>query len=64
MRETMNAREAAEYLGVSKDTMYLMARNGEIYHFRPRSRVMFRRSSLDRWMDEQEAQSMKTNDPS
>lgn len=59
MRETMTAREAADYLGVCKDTMYTMAKRGEIYHFRPRGRVMFRRSSLDRWMDEQEEQNMK-----
>lgn len=53
-RSTLKAKEAAGYLGISYWLILEMAKRGEIPHIRAGSRVLFRRESLDGWMDEQE----------
>lgn len=54
-RKTMTVLEAADYLGVCKDTIYTMVRTGEIPHFRLRRRIFFTKEKLDSWISEQEA---------
>lgn len=58
-QQRLEAREAANYLGVCKDTLYTMARRGEIPHYRLRRRVMFTKESIDQWIKDQEAESVK-----
>ena len=52
MREVMDIRQAAEYLGISGDTLYRYASEGFIPAFKLGNRWRFRRSLLDNWMDE------------
>ncbi len=52
MREVMDIRQAAEYLGISGDTLYRYASEGFIPAFKLGNRWRFRKSLLDNWMDE------------
>jgi len=59
-RRTMNGEELAEYLGVSYWKVMEMARTGKIPCIRIGYRRLFRKETIDRWCDEQEAM---TEDP-
>lgn len=49
-REVMDIRQAAEYLGISNDTLYGYAAEGFLPAFRLGNRWRFKRSSLDERM--------------
>ena len=53
LREVMDIRQAAEYLGISADTLYRYASEGLIPAFKLGNRWRFKRSLLDAWMVEQ-----------
>ncbi len=53
LREVMDIRQAAEYLGISADTLYRYASDGLIPAFKLGNRWRFKRSLLDGWMVEQ-----------
>ncbi|TYO97045.1 helix-turn-helix domain-containing protein [Desulfallas thermosapovorans] len=63
LRETIHAKEAAEMLGVSEWTIYDWARRKIIPHIKVGKRVLFRRSSILQWLDEQEAASLVQPEP-
>jgi excisionase family DNA binding protein len=50
VREVMDIRQAAEYLGISGDTLYRYASEGFIPAFKLGNRWRFKRSLLDAWM--------------
>lgn len=52
LREVMDIRQAAEYLGISGDTLYRYASEGFIPAFKLGNRWRFRKSLMDAWMDE------------
>jgi excisionase family DNA binding protein len=52
MREVMDIRQAAEYLGISGDTLYRYASEGFIPAFKLGNRWRFKKTLLDAWMDE------------
>ncbi len=52
LREVMDIRQAAEYLGISADTLYRYASEGFVPAFKLGNRWRFRKSLLDGWMDE------------
>ena len=52
VREVMDIRQAADYLGISGDTLYRYASDGFIPAFKLGNRWRFRKSLLDGWMDE------------
>lgn len=54
MRETIEAKEAAELLGISTWMVYDLARKHVIPFLKIGRRVLFRRASLIAWLDEQE----------
>lgn len=53
-RVTIDVKDAANYIGVSIDTIYSMVRGNEIPYIRVRRRIFFRVSALNDWMSEQE----------
>lgn len=61
-RETITAREAAEYLGISYWKLLQLVKAGKIPHIRLPGRVLFRRKTLDEWMEEQERISVRTEE--
>jgi len=59
-RETMQFKEASEYLGITKSRIRTLAINGEIKHFKVGNRYLFKRKALDEWLEEvQEASIVK-----
>ncbi|MCA1596845.1 MAG: helix-turn-helix domain-containing protein [Chloroflexi bacterium] len=52
VREVMDIRQAAEYLGISGDTLYRYASEGFVPAFKLGNRWRFRKLLLDGWMDE------------
>ena len=48
----MDIRQAAEYLGISGDTLYRYASEGFVPAFKLGNRWRFSKSLLDSWMDE------------
>ena len=60
LREVMDIRQAADYLGISGDTLYRYASEGFVPAFKLGNRWRFKKSLLDGWMD---AQSVKAVEP-
>ncbi|MBO3796765.1 helix-turn-helix domain-containing protein [Bacillus subtilis] len=58
-RTALTPQEAADFLGVHKETIYIMVRNGQIPHFKVRKKIFFRVDSLNEWIKKQEQNSMK-----
>jgi excisionase family DNA binding protein len=55
VREVMDIRQAADYLGISSDTLYKYASEGLVPAFKLGNRWRFKKTLLDSWMDEQSA---------
>lgn len=55
----MNARAAAEYLGISYWSMTELARKKKIPFVPVGDRPYFRKHTLDKWVSDQESASMK-----
>jgi len=55
----MSAQQAADYIGIHVETIYIMARKKEIPHIRIRRRVFFSQETLDRWMQDLEQKSLE-----
>ncbi|MBS1803540.1 MAG: helix-turn-helix domain-containing protein [Acidobacteria bacterium] len=51
VREVLDIKQAAEFLGVSTDTLYKYACSGFVPAFKLGNRWRFKRSRLDAWMD-------------
>ncbi len=52
-REVMDIRQAADYLGISSDTLYRYASEGFVPAFKLGNRWRFKKNLLDAWMDRQ-----------
>ena len=52
-REVMDIRQAADYLGISADSLYKYASEGFIPAFKLGNRWRFKRSLLESWMERQ-----------
>ncbi|MCL6558881.1 MAG: helix-turn-helix domain-containing protein [Firmicutes bacterium] len=61
-RATVDAKEAAEYIGVSYWLLLEMAKRGEVPCIRAGRRVLFRVASLDAWMRDQEEKSVRKHE--
>ncbi|WP_217587485.1 helix-turn-helix domain-containing protein [Lentibacillus saliphilus] len=55
-RKSMTVKEIATYLGVHTDTIYKMAKENEIPHFRVRGKILFSQDAVDAWIRDQELQ--------
>ncbi len=53
LREVMDIRQAADYLGISSDTLYRYASEGFVPAFKLGNRWRFKKNLLDGWMDRQ-----------
>jgi excisionase family DNA binding protein len=63
LRVTLTAKEAAAILGFSYWKLLEMAKAKQVPHIRVGNRVLFRRDSLEMWLDEQEAASIAKPKP-
>jgi excisionase family DNA binding protein len=55
-REVMDMREASDYLGVSRETLYKYIYEERIPAFKLGNRWKFKKTVLDRWMERQSTQ--------
>lgn len=55
-RITITATETAELIGVSQQTVYNMAREGQIPHIKIRSRILFHREVIENWLRSQSSE--------
>ena len=60
IREVMDIREAAGYLGITPDTLYKYASEKFVPAFKLGNRWRFRRVSLDFWMQQMEEKNAPT----
>ena len=51
--EVLTAKDLATYLRCHVSTLYRLVNRGEIPHFRLGSDIRFRRSAIEKWLDEQ-----------
>ena len=63
LREVMDIRQAADYLGISGDTLYRYASEGFIPAFKLGNRWRFKRSLLDAWMIEKSSTRSEPGQP-
>ena len=63
VREVMDIRQAAEYLGISGDTLYRYASEGFVPAFKLGNRWRFRKSLLDDWMDRKSGVTSTPDEP-
>ncbi|MUG43449.1 helix-turn-helix domain-containing protein [Paenibacillus woosongensis] len=54
--ERMTVEEMAKYIGASAVKVYAMVRANEIPHYKIGAKILFRKSTIDQWIAEQEAQ--------
>ena len=59
VREVMDIRQAADYLGISSDSLYKYASEGLIPAFKLGNRWRFKRSLLDHWMELQSSHGLE-----
>jgi excisionase family DNA binding protein len=55
LREVMDIREASQYLGVSRETLYKYISEERLPAFKLGNRWKFKKTVLDRWMERQSA---------
>jgi excisionase family DNA binding protein len=55
-REVMDVRQASQYLGVSRETLYKYLTHETIPAFKLGNRWKFKKAVLDRWMEEESSQ--------
>ncbi len=51
--EVMNIRQASQYLGISRDTLYRYVAEEKIPGFKLGNRWKFKKTTMDRWMEKQ-----------
>jgi excisionase family DNA binding protein len=59
-REVMDIEQCAEYLGISRDTLYKYAASGQVPAFKLGTHWRFKKSKVDAWMEKASAQSQST----
>src|SRR5699024_1199291 len=52
-RQRITVKEAASYLGVHTDTIYIMVKLNQIPHLKMRNRILFTKESIDLWLQDQ-----------
>lgn len=58
-RQTLTAKEVADYLGVHTDTIYVMVKCKKLPHVKVQNRILFTKESIDLWIQDQEYTSLQ-----
>lgn len=61
---TMNIKEAAKYLGISHWMLSTQCKQNKIKHFKAGNRFLFKKDTLDSWLQEIQENSIKKEDES
>lgn len=57
--DTMTVREAAKYLGIAEQRLRSLTAQGSIRHLKAGNRFLYKRKSLDIWLEEVQNESIK-----
>lgn len=60
--DTMKAKEAAEYLGITADRLRTLSKQGKIKHLKSGNRFLYKRLTLDTWLKETLEASIQKNE--
>jgi excisionase family DNA binding protein len=52
VNDTMTTKEAAEYLGIAVSRVRILAKQGKIKHFMAGNKRLYKKKSLDQWLEE------------
>jgi excisionase family DNA binding protein len=52
MQTWLTPKEAADYLRVSKETIYRLARSKKIKSYKPSRKIVFKESDLDKYIEQ------------
>ena len=55
-KATYSVEELAEYLGVDTELIYSLTLRNDIPHIRIDTRILFKKTSIEKWLDEKETQ--------
>ncbi len=59
MEELLTLEELAKYLKISKHTLYKMLEKGEIPAFKIANQWRFKKSDIDKWIEQQRKTTLK-----
>jgi len=59
---TMKTKEAAEYLGITEWQLRFLTKQGKIQHFKAGNRFLYKRKSLDLWLEKELTSSVEHKD--
>lgn len=59
---TMKTKEATEYLGITEWQLRTLTKQGKIQHFKAGNRFLYKRKSLDLWLENELASSVEHKD--
>jgi excisionase family DNA binding protein len=59
---TMKTKEAAEYLGITEWQLRILTKQGKIQHFKAGNRFLYKRKSLDLWLENELTSSVEQKD--
>lgn len=58
-RSTLTVSEVAKYIGLSDDFIYILCREKRIPHIKIGSRILFKRASIDEWLEDKISESVE-----
>ena len=56
--DTMKSKEAAEYLGIAEYRLRVLTKQGKIRHFTAGNKYLYKRRTLDQWLEDVQAASI------
>ncbi len=59
MNDILSLNELAEYLRVSKSTLYQLSEGGKIPSFKVGKQLRFRKNAIDKWISKEEKRKAK-----
>lgn len=62
INDTIKTKEAAAYLGITEYRLRTLTKQGEIKHFTAGNRFLYKRKSLDMWLEEIQEASVNKNE--
>ncbi len=60
--DTMRTKEAAEYLGIPEQRLRTLSKQGAVRHFKIGKRFLYKKKSLDLWLEETQNASIQEQD--
>ncbi|WP_157893266.1 helix-turn-helix domain-containing protein [Salegentibacter sediminis] len=59
-KETLSAKEAAQYMGISLSTLYQLTSQSKITHYKPSGKlIFFKRKDLDDFLQQNKSEGIK-----